>query len=48
MISESSYWKDELYKNYQTLARFIHLKRRDERSFIKKVKFISEIKIQHT
>lgn len=40
MISESSYWKDELYKNYQTLARFINLKRRDERSFIKAEKAI--------
>lgn len=40
MISESSYWKDELYKNYQTLARFIYLKRRDERSFIKAEKAI--------
>lgn len=40
MISESSYWKDELYKNYQTLVRFINLKRRDERSFIKAEKAI--------
>ena len=40
MISESSYWKDELYKNYQTLARFIYLKRRDEHSFIKAEKAI--------
>jgi len=40
MISESSYWKDELYKNYQILARFIYLKRRDERSFIKAEKAI--------
>ena len=40
MISESSYWKDELYKNYQTLAHFITLKRRNERSFIKAEKAI--------
>lgn len=40
MILESSYWKDELYKNYQTLARFINLKRREERSFIKAEKAI--------
>lgn len=40
MISESLYWKDELYKNYQILARFITLKRRDERSFIKAEKAI--------
>ena len=40
LISESSYWKDELYKNYQTLAHFITLKRRNERSFIKAEKAI--------
>ena len=34
MISESYFWKKELYKNYQVLARFLHLKSYTERSFV--------------
>ncbi|RZJ97382.1 MAG: hypothetical protein EOO46_25535, partial [Flavobacterium sp.] len=35
MIVESYYWKKELYTSFQTLARFRHLKREVEQSYVK-------------
>lgn len=35
MISESCYWKDELYKCYLTIAKFINQKKYLEASFVK-------------
>lgn len=40
MISESCYWKDELYKCYLILAKFINQKRYFESSFVKAEKAI--------
>ncbi len=35
MIHESYYWKKELYKSFGTLAKFIHLKKPTEQSYVK-------------
>ena len=40
MISESCYWKDELYKCYLVLAKFINQTKYVESSFVKAEKAI--------
>lgn len=40
MINESYYWKKELYENFKVVARFIHLKKRIDQSYVKLEKAI--------